>query len=179
MVTWADVQINVQIRIIVVQIIKNPLYYTYIAPCTRRSRFLCGPLIHPWHALKVAPSNSAWSSLTGPLVLENRLMHGCSHQSSFNQITSWKESNEYSITTMHSIACFVCTQSIFDGSKGVFTNVLWWALSSQGRVCISKWSFGKSKLLLYSAQSHWFSSRPFLNNDEGQVVVFCHTNFQR
>ena len=38
-----------------------------------------------------------------------------------------------------------------------------------------KRSFGKSKPVLCSAQSKWFSSWPFLHYDEGQDVVFCHT----
>ena len=44
---------------------------------------------------------------------------------------------------------------------------------------LPKRSFGKSKQALYSALRHWFSSWPFLHYDEGQDVVFCHTNFQR
>ena len=43
----------------------------------------------------------------------------------------------------------------------------------------SERSFGKSKPVLCFAQSHWFCSWPFLYYDEGQDVVFCHTNFQR
>ena len=39
-------------------------------------------------------------------------------------------------------------------------------------------SFGKSKPVLCSAQSYWFSSWLFLHYDEGQDVVFYHMNFQ-
>ena len=38
-----------------------------------------------------------------------------------------------------------------------------------------KRSFGKSKPVLCSAQSHWFSSWPFPHYDESQDVVLCHT----
>ena len=38
-----------------------------------------------------------------------------------------------------------------------------------------KRTFGKSKPVLCSAQSQWFSSWPFLHYDGAQDVVFCHT----
>ena len=38
-----------------------------------------------------------------------------------------------------------------------------------------KSTFGKSKHVLCSAQSQWFSSWPFLHYDEAQDVVLCHT----
>ena len=37
-----------------------------------------------------------------------------------------------------------------------------------------KRSFGKTKPVLCSAQSQWFTTWPFLHYDEGQDVVFCH-----
>ena len=38
-----------------------------------------------------------------------------------------------------------------------------------------KRSFGKSKPVMCSAQAQWFTMWPFLNYDEAQDVVFCHT----
>ena len=38
-----------------------------------------------------------------------------------------------------------------------------------------KQTFGKSKTVLCSARSQWFSTWLFLHYDEGRDVVFCHT----
>ena len=85
---------------------------------------------------------------------ETKPIHGRSHRSGwsgFNRTTFQKESSEYSITTTHLIACFVCMQSIcylgvadmcievrFDDSEGVSTDAFWWALSSKCKVSISQ-----------------------------------------
>ena len=102
--------------------------------------------------------------------------HGRSHRSrwsGFNRTTFQRESNEYSI-----LNCLLRANAIsLLPRRGrhvlkfalIAANEALPTLSDEPKASFAfpKRSFGKSKPILCSAQSHWFSSWPFLHYDEG------------